>query len=293
MDEITKAKGPVKHFVHFEFKEPNEHHQSDIVFMPNDNGYRYMLTLIDGYSRYAVAVPMKTKTNISNALQAIYDTDKYLKEPKLIVTDSGTEFNKLKYNHKRTQVGDHRGTSIIERFHRTIEIPIIGNQTKDEMKLVKERVQKEEKRRHRLLSDEEFDEVFSQCIVRKWISLLDDEIRKYNTSVNRGTGASPVDIMTGKAKPKEWPPIPKRAQRKVFKVGDVVRIANDKPDRGWRTGDPRFSFLEYVVSYIKDSTNTSPPLYYVVNAKTLNSINKGFYEAELRKVENPTPVNIY
>ena len=60
-----------------------------------NKGYRYLLTCIDLYSRYAFAIPMKNKTGIetTKAIQSIITKEKA--HPEKIWTDEGAEiYNK-------------------------------------------------------------------------------------------------------------------------------------------------------------------------------------------------------
>ncbi len=45
----------------FDVYVPNEVHQADILHLPNDNGYKYALTVVDIATRYKDAEPLTTK----------------------------------------------------------------------------------------------------------------------------------------------------------------------------------------------------------------------------------------
>ena len=75
---------------------PNQIHQADLLFMPDDNGYKYGLTVVDTGSRLTEVEPLKSKNakDVLAGIKAIY-TRGVLKKPKLsIQVDSGTEFKK-------------------------------------------------------------------------------------------------------------------------------------------------------------------------------------------------------
>ena len=63
---------------HYGMSKPNEQHQFDIIYMPDNlfegNTYKYILTGIDVASRYKVARPLRTKksSEVAFALEAIY-----------------------------------------------------------------------------------------------------------------------------------------------------------------------------------------------------------------------------
>ena len=296
--EFTSAVRRPRHFAHFEFNEPNEFHQADTLFMPNDRGYKYVVTVIDGYSRYGAAIAMKTKDSrlVAKALKTLYETETYLKKPKVLRTDKGTEFAQVHTlgipKHETAEVGNHRAMSLVERFNRTFVEPIMDAQTTREMEKVKQRVDQKERQLKRELTEEEFDNIYTSTIDRKWVGEVDKRILDYNAKVHRTLGASPLDVMKGNAKPKDLETIPDSAKRVHFHVGDTVRVATDPPDRGWRAGDVRWSYYEFVVYRIKEATAASPPVYYVINARTFEPVKSGFYAEELKKVDKPTPVNL-
>ena len=53
------------HHPHYDVTRPNEQHQFDLLYMPHNffegSTYKYILTAIDGASRYKVARPLRTK----------------------------------------------------------------------------------------------------------------------------------------------------------------------------------------------------------------------------------------
>ena len=92
-----------------------------------NTGHKFLLCVIDVYSRKAWVEPLKKKSDTINAMAKI------LKEagtPEVLQTDAGTEFvNKRfralmetnKINHVVAAVGDHNRMGMIERFNRTIK----------------------------------------------------------------------------------------------------------------------------------------------------------------------------
>ena len=91
----------------------------------NNKGYRYCLIVIDNFSKYGWAIPIKNKNS-----QTIKDTFSQIldkRKPKNLESDRGKEFynstfqNFLKYNNINhySRFSD-KGPSIVERFNRTI-----------------------------------------------------------------------------------------------------------------------------------------------------------------------------
>ena len=96
-------------------------------FAKLNKGYRYLLTCIDIFSKFAFVIPLKDKKgiNIKNALQKIFKQRKC----EFIWTDRGTEFynkqvqdlsneNNIKlYSTNNSEIK----SSVVERFNRTFK----------------------------------------------------------------------------------------------------------------------------------------------------------------------------
>lgn len=70
-------------------------HQADLLFMPVDKGYPYILVVVDVGSRKVDAEPIKNKdsSNIKKAFKTIYSR-KHISMPTVMIqTDPGAEFN--------------------------------------------------------------------------------------------------------------------------------------------------------------------------------------------------------
>jgi transposase InsO family protein len=101
---------------------------ADLVNMSPDKNYKYILTVIDVFSKYSFCVPLKTKTGveITEAFQKIFKDSGRM--PKKLWTDKGVEFyNKtfLKFLNKNnielySTESEIKG-SVIERYNRSIK----------------------------------------------------------------------------------------------------------------------------------------------------------------------------
>ena len=99
-------------------------HQADLLQMPNDNGYKYILVVTDIGTRISDAEPLKTKNSkeVAKAFKTIYKRG-ILTMPASITMDSGTEFKgHVKQYFKRKNVsikyakpGRHRQLALVER----------------------------------------------------------------------------------------------------------------------------------------------------------------------------------
>jgi hypothetical protein len=110
--------------LHFQIYDKNIIHQTDILFLPDDKGYKYALVIVDLHDRKTDAEPLKFKSfeTILEGFKKIYYRN-ILSLPKQLEVDLGTEFQKdvKKYfNDKeiRLKVGlpdRHRQQAIVEQ----------------------------------------------------------------------------------------------------------------------------------------------------------------------------------
>lgn len=105
-------------------------HQCDLLFLPNDNGYKYALTVADiGGKRHCDAEPIKTKESkeVLQAIQKIYSR-KILQPPKGLQCDSGSEFKgdfQAYFKSKKIPIrygkpDRHNQQAIVERRNQSI-----------------------------------------------------------------------------------------------------------------------------------------------------------------------------
>ena len=118
----TKPKGiNIPHMPQF---ENNYYNQADLLFLPDDDGYKYALVVVDVGSRLvdARAIKDKSANSIIRAFKSIYD-GKILKSPSHVISvDSGTEFKgavtkyleNLGVTIKTAKPGRHKQQSIVE-----------------------------------------------------------------------------------------------------------------------------------------------------------------------------------
>jgi transposase InsO family protein len=123
-------------------RDPNAVHQADILFMPRDGDYKYILSVIDVATRYVAAEPLKSKkgANIIKAFKKIYkETD--LEPPQLLRTDSGSEFKgivKIFFDKLGTKIiyslpGRHRQTGLVEALNKKIGTALFKRMTAQEL----------------------------------------------------------------------------------------------------------------------------------------------------------------
>ena len=146
--------------------------QADLVVMESywriNKGYKYLLTVIDNYSKFAWAVPLKRKTAaaVATAFKSILAKGR---KPKNLHVDQGTEFyNKecqdllKKYKIKLYSTFSGLKATIIERFNRTLKTKMW--------------------------------KMFSLRGNFKWHDILQDLISEYNNSKHRTIKMKPKDV---------------------------------------------------------------------------------------------------
>ena len=74
------------------FRSKDNIWNADLVIMPTENNYKYILTVLDGYTRYAWVIPLKHKDglSVSNAFKEIMK--KSNRKPNKLWLDQGKEF---------------------------------------------------------------------------------------------------------------------------------------------------------------------------------------------------------
>ena len=103
-------------------------HQVDMLFLPDDNGYKYALVAVELATFHMDAEPLKQKDSetAKKALLKMYKI-KYLNLPKRIEVDDGTEF-KATFKHyfdriikvRTKKPGRHRQQSVVECMNHII-----------------------------------------------------------------------------------------------------------------------------------------------------------------------------
>lgn len=239
--------------------------QADLVEMlpyaKNNKGFRYILMVINAFSKFAWAQPVKQKTGkaVAEAMKIILSQMKY--PPKHIQTDSGKEFYNKEFQALMKQHHiNHYSTysslkaSIVERLNRTL----------------KNRMWRQ----------------FSLQGSYKWIPILQQVVSEYNNTKHRTVGMKPKDVNLRNAKQVLFRAYshlktidPKTAK---FKVGDKVRISKYRHifSKGYT---PNWSNEIFT---IRKAQYTNPRTY-LLEDHSGEQILGSFYSEELQKVKYP------
>lgn len=238
-------------------------HQIDLIeliaYHKYNSGYKYGLTVIDVYSKYAWFAPLKTKSGdeVTNALRKIYMRDGRI--PKNLQSDLGKEFynstfsklmRKYKINHYSTY--STMKASVVERFNRTLKGMLFKH--------------------------------FTAVGSYKWIDIIQDLVSQYNNRKHRTIQMKPADVVdnsllsTVYSKLKMVDP-----HKSKFKIGDFVRISKHKSvfEKGFTANWSTEIFK------IIDIRNTNPRTYILEDYRR-QPVAGGFYAAELQKTNFPT-----
>jgi hypothetical protein len=224
----------------FQVFKPNLVQQTDILFITNDHGYKYILVVVDDHSKKCDAEKLKNKdcTSVLKALKKIYDRD-ILKIPQQIEVDDGSEFKgivKKWFNDNNVRVrvalpNRHRQQGIVERKNQVIGTLIHQIQTHKELQ--------------------------SGKINRQWIDVLPDIIKEINENLPKPLTA-----------PISESPISNSYNKELYGIGHPVRIQLDHPidTQGkklhgkFRSTDMRWTREVFKITQVLLKQG-SPPLY--------------------------------
>ena len=214
-----------------------------------NKGFRFLLCVIDIFSKYAWVIPLKDKKSISiaNAFQIILKESN--RKPNKIWVDKRSEFYNnsfkkwLRDNNIEMYSANKEGKSIIaERFIKTLKNKIYKYMTS-----------------------------MSKNV---YIDNLDDIVKKHNNTCHTSIKMKPVDV-----KNNTYIDFKKEVNDKEpkFKIGDHVRISKYKNifAKGYM---PNWSEEIFIISKIKNTV----PLTYVLNEPNGEEIIGTFYEKELQ-----------
>lgn len=181
--------------------KPRDNYQMDLMIYNRyeRDGYKYILTCIDVNSRYAVAVPLKTRQiDGDGVLKAVKKIFKEMGVPKhLNVDQEFIQSQALKDYFEGQRITLHvsdtdeiNKNAIIERFHRTLALLM---------------------KRWRDASNKN----------RKWYSILDNIMKNYNTSYHRTIKTKPTMVWSGEEENRQSPIYTHESE---INIGDVVRV---------------------------------------------------------------------
>ena len=227
---------------------------ADMTVLSKENeGYRFLLLVIDTFSKYGYLIPLKDKKGetVADALKDIFKKRK----PEKLWTDKGREFyNKdVKDLVELYSTENEEKSSIAERWIRTIK--------------------------------EKMWKYFTDNNTYKYIDVLPDLVEDYNNTVHSSTKLTPKEASKKKNVLTVWRNLyPDRFKKyditPKFSVGDRVRITKKKKvfEKVYTT---RWTEEIFTITEIQ---NTNPVTYKLADLQG-EEIKGTFYEPELQKTE--------
>ena len=236
---------------------------ADLLMLPNDGGYKYLLVIVDLWSDEFDIEALKTKkpTEVLNAMKTIFGRQHLNKPYATLATDGGSEFKsvfaKYLYNesiyHKVARTGRHTQMGNVESLNRSLARLFNGYMNKIE---------------------EETGRVY-----RGWRDVL-PQVRQLLNAHRKKPSKDPYKH---KYKAPSFNRTPK------FKVGDIVYVQLDKPQdalgrtqntENFREGDYRFDRVPRKVKAVYLYGGEVPFRYSVTGIK-----NVSYTEKQLRKAD--------
>ena len=205
----------------------------------NKKGYRYIFIIIDNFSKYLWAIPLKNKYSqtITNEFSKILTTSK--RKPLKLESDRGTEFyNSIFQNFLKSKKIHHysrytdKGPSIAERVIRTIR---------------------------NLLKKPVFEKGNAD-----WLSEIPSVVKQYNNTIHHSTKISPIQASKKSNEKiisdnlKDY----RVKQKPKFKLGQLIRVGDIK--KVFSKGDStNYSYKLYSITEVIHDTIPSYRIDYL------------------------------
>lgn len=241
-------------------KGPRDLFQIDLVDLviisSHNDGYRYLLTCIDIFTKQAWAIPVRTKSarDVTDAFEKILRDGC---KPNMVQSDKGTEFlnstfqSMLKRHDIKFYTSENEDikAAIVERFNRTLKSKMYR--------------------------------YFTAKNTRRYVDVLPDLLHNYNYTHHRSIDMAPVEVDNTNedlVRARLYPLKPKSYKWK-YNVGDRVRITmRRQPFRKGYLG--RWSEEIFEV----DARLPTVPVTYRLKDLAGDVIKGKFYEPEIQKV---------
>ena len=205
----------------------------------NNKGYRYIFIIIDNFSKYLWAIPLKNKYSqtITNEFSNIITISK--RKPLKLESDRGSEFyNSIFQNFLKSKSIHHysrytdKGPSIAERVIRTIR---------------------------NLLKKPVFEKGNAD-----WLSELSSVVNKYNNTIHHSTKMKPIDASRKSNQKLVYNNLKddREKQKPKYKLGQLVRTADIK--KVFSKGDStNYSYKLYTITEVIHDTIPSYRINYL------------------------------
>ena len=250
---------PTRRYIVHDIDEQWQADLADVSLLEKQNhGYRFILTVIDIFSRYAWCRPLKSKRG-NEVAAAFSNIFKQGRIPKRIQTDQGKEFENqhvrqlfTEHNIELFSVKSAYKAALVERFNRTLK--------------------------HRLWR------YLTASNQKKWADVLQDAVYAYNHSIHRIIKRKPANVTHEiVADMREENNLPRPKGKDDIRIGDMVRISKVKTvfEKGYL---PNWSEEIFTVA---DINRKYHPLTYKLKDANDEVIEGSFYHYEIQPVTPP------
>ncbi len=256
---------------HFTGLKLNDLHMIDLLTMPKDDGYCYILSMIDCATRFKAAKPLATKlaAAVAVAIREVYSDEKSpLTWPKNLNVDAGSEFKgevaKMYAEHKTnvrvSEPGHHTSQAFVESMNKALA--------------------------QRLFKAQEAKEMTSGKKNTEWVDELPAFIKSMNSEKTRLLGCSPNHAVAMARKDRTVEPsgftTTAAAKKQIRDAAPMkekllpqgkyrVRTLVDRPEEGGprrRATDAQWSTTTHTIDrVVVDSKGVHPTLYYMSKMK--------------------------
>lgn len=227
---------------------------ADLVDMQSfakfNKGVKYLLTVIDIFSKFGWIIPLKDKSgkSVAEAFKKILKD----RRPTKVWVDKGTEF----YNRyvkdlvELYSTENEEKSSVVERWNRTMK--------------------------------EKMYKYFTANSTQKYIDVLDEMVKQYNNTKHSSIRMTPIEASKEKNENTVWRTLYADMEKDritpTLSVGDKVRITKKKKtfEKGFT---PRWTEEVFTVSRV---LYTIPPTYKIKDYNN-DEIQGSFYRKELQK----------
>src|SRR5271156_742941 len=226
-----------------------------------NDGYKWILTVIDIFSRFGWAQPVKSKiaTHVQEGFKKIFDAGR--KPINLLQTDQGNEFQSAEMIRffqsrkiKQFSVKSQFKAAIVERYNRTL----------------RNRMQR----------------YFTGKNTHRWVDVLPELVNSYNHSYHRTLGMRPVDVTKTNEMElwdlQEKASTKKVAKKTILKKGMYVRVSKTK----WTFEKGYMPNWTTEIFQISDVLNTIPIQVKVIDLNGAEILGS-WYTQEVQQVQLP------
>ena len=238
-----------------------------------NNNYKFILTVIDIFTKYAWAIPLKNKSGLSitNGFKLVLGENpqggSQPRKPEKLWVDRGSEFYNKTFKSLLKEYGTGKAASGISETASQIEL----YSTYSDLKAV-------------------FIERFNRTLLHiinkpmfingdgNWVNILNDAVLTYNNNIHSTINMTPVDASNNPDQVKYT--FNFKNIKTKFKVGDYVRNADKRNifSKGYTSNWNRELFK------VNEVLKTQPPTYKIedINGEIIEG---KYYEQELLKSE--------